>query len=161
MGSFSTEATRASQIETSAAVSSFTGAREGTRSGYAGGGLFGNSNVSSDYDVVGINATKVPIMRDAIRDYVKNIQEYLEQIGANTSSSQAGAIQNEDVKAAVDKYITAVKEYAQNLVSYILTFSDKLKDVQDAWEKQAKSMAGNIDSAAGGFGTSGAYTEQL
>ena len=161
MGSFSTEATRASQIETSAAVSNFTSARESSRSGYSGSGLFGNSNISSDYDVVGINATKVPMMRDAIRDYVKHIQEYLEQIGANTSSSQAGAIQSEDVKAAVDKYITAVKEYAQNLVSYILTFSDKLKDVQDAWEKQAKSMAGNIDSAAGGFGAQGAYTEKL
>ena len=78
MGSFTTEALKADQIETTTAVTGFAGEREGTRAKQQG------RTERSDYDIVGINANKVPEMRDAVRNYVKGIQNELDKMIDNT-----------------------------------------------------------------------------
>jgi len=154
MGSFATEAVRATSIETGSAVSSFIDNRQASRSNKEG------RAERSSYDVVGINATKVPAMREAIRTYVKGIHSELDKMNTNTLASRNKALQSEEVRKSVDEYIGKVKRYSQDLTSYILTFSDKLKDVQDAWEAQGKAMASNINSTSGAMGANSGYTEK-
>lgn len=156
MASWDTGINKSSQA-TASVVDSFTSARATNRTSSAtNGNIFGfNGN---NYSVVGINAGKVNQMRDAIRTYVKDIQAHLDGIDATTNSSNA--FRGDEIKAAVTSYIEKVKEYSKNLTSYLLTFSDKLKDVADQWQAYNESMANNVQNARSSFGDNGAYTEQ-
>ena len=156
MGSFTTEALKADKIETTTAVAGFAGEREGTRAKQQG------RTERSDYDIVGINANKVPAMRDAVRNYVKGIQNELDKMIDNTVTSRNKALQNDTVRQSVQMYLEQVKEYAKNLTSYMLTFSDKLADVESAWYRFGWGQGWTIsDETSKSYGNHSSYTEKL
>ena len=110
-------------------------------------------------NVVGINASKVPEMREQIRTSVSNLQSKIDAIGTDLSSDKA--YRSSVIKPEVDAYIEAVKTYCKALISDLLAFSDKLKDVQDAWEASTSAIASeSINSSTTNMsGYSTYYTE--
>ena len=59
-------------------------------------------------------------------------------------------------------YLEQVKEYAKNLTSYMLTFSDKLADVENAWHRFGWGQGWTIsDEANKSYGNNSSYTEKL
>lgn len=115
----------------------------------------------SGYSVVGINAEKIPEMREAIRTAVSALQGHIDGIEAHTNSSMA--FKSEDVKVAVENYVVAVKDYCKALISDLLAFSDKLQTVHDAWIGSTSTYA--TDSIEGSKGTltdnANYYTEKF
>ena len=113
------------------------------------------------YDIVGIKATEVPKMREAINDYVNNITTYLE--GAiDTSKSQAKtAFRGSEAEEAVKAYLDKVKDYINNLVSHLLAFSDKLADIGNAWIDAQQNIASNVNASKGAFSEGSKYTETV
>lgn len=116
-------------------------------------------NGIGNMNVVGINASKVADVRGQIRDSVTELQKIIDDIGKDAESSSA--YRSEVVKPQVDAYIDSVKTYCKALISNLLAFSDKLKDVQDAWEKSMESMSSTVGTATSGMSAfSTQYTEQ-
>lgn len=111
-----------------------------------------------EYSVVGINVSHIPVMRDKIGTYVKDIQDYLDQIDPLAEASKA--FKSETVQEAVQKYITKVKDYCVNLTSQLLAFSDKLADVRDAYEQSMGNLADDINSQNSAFSEGTRYTTQ-
>ena len=96
----------------------------------------------SEYPLVGMNASLIPEVKSAIEEYLLGINKILNQI--NTEISSTHAFKGEEITAAVEKYLTSVKDYAQNLVSQLKAFEDKLTEANTAWNNSIKSLAGNI-----------------
>lgn len=141
----------ASSFDAKSYAKTASDARDQSRSGSRKtiGGI-GNMNV------VGINASKVPDMREQIRQSVAALQAEIDGIGKDLSSDSA--YRSSVIKPEVDKYIEQVKAYCKALVSDLLAFSDKLKDVQDAWEKSTANLAsGSISTSTAGMNN---YTQQ-
>lgn len=149
--------------ETSSVASTFdadtnaykrTGSREGTLN------LNKSKIKKKSYKIVGMNANKVPEMRTAIRTYVNNVESHLQGIDALASANNA--FQGAEAQAAVRTYISKVKDYCIGLTSQLLAFSDKIKDVENAWQKQTAAAAQTITSTGSAFANNtGKYTEKL
>lgn len=118
-------------------------------------GLFG----STDYDIVGINADKVEPVREAIRTYVRDIEKELEKF--ETEVDPKIAFRGEDAIAAVQAYLTKVKTYCINVSSDLLAFSDKLKDVENAWNAAQQSIGSGVEASNNGFSEGTHYTETI
>ena len=59
------------------------------------------------------------------------------------------------------KNMENVKTYCINLVSQLLAFNDKLRDVRNQWQQYTSNLAGNINSTAGQYATGTRYTESI
>lgn len=151
MGNFTTEAQKSS-FTTQGTINNYKSVRESSRSASAAVGK------KAGYDVVGIDVNKVPATRTAIDNYVKGIKDYLNDFEAKAETS--GAFKGEAITQGVKDYLVAVKEYVQNLVTYLNVFSDKLKDVEEAWTSYQTSMGQTISSTKSSMGTYSAYTTQ-
>ena len=152
--------TQASEIDASSYAQTAMDTRDSYRSGIdLSGGL--DAFWFSEYSVVGINAAKVPEMREAIRNAVSNIQSHIDGIEAETNT--ANAFKSDEIKAAVEKYVLAVKDYAKALTSNLLAFSDKLESVHQAWLTSTQTFASeSIDASTTNVSSSATYyTEQL
>lgn len=111
------------------------------------------------YSIVGINANKIPEMREAIRNYVSGIQKHLDGFQASADSSKA--FKSEVVTSSVQKYMDTVKEYCQNLTSQLIAFSDKLKDVETEWLKATQNMSQSVNDSVSNFNKGSQYSEKL
>ena len=115
---------------------------------------------ASNYDVVGINANKVDDMRQAIRDYVKNIENYLDNIDPLENAD--GAFKSEEVQDAVSEYLKSLKEYCKNFTSGLLAFSDQIGAFKYQWLESTKRMASTITSDRNSINDiSEHYTERI
>lgn len=113
------------------------------------------------YDIVGIKATEVPKMREAINDYVNNVATYLDS-AIDTSKAQAKtAFRGSEAEEAVKAYLDKVKDYVNNLVSQLLAFSDKLADIGNAWIDAQQKIASNVNASKGAFSEGTKYTETV
>lgn len=117
-----------------------------------------NTVWKSSYSVVGINAAKVPEMRDAIRQYVNNIISSIEAVDPLSGADQA--FRSEEVQASIKSYITAINQACANYVSGLLAFSDKLEDVYEAYQANISRVANNYSSVASSLEQNEKYTEQ-
>lgn len=113
----------------------------------------------SSYSVVGIQASEIPNMRDAIRNYVNGITTHLDNIEPLATADNA--FKNEEVQTAVQTYIAAVKKYCMNLTTQLLAFSDKLQEVYEKYEENMRTMAGNIGDSTSSLNTGTTYTEKM
>ena len=113
------------------------------------------------YDIVGIKATEVPKMREAINDYVNNVTTYLDS-AIDTSKAQAKtAFRGSEAEEAVKAYLDKVKDYVNNLVSQLLAFSDKLADIGNAWIDAQQKIASSVNASKGAFSEGTKYTETV
>lgn len=120
-----------------------------------------DSSETVGYDIVGIKATEVPKMREAINDYVNKITSYLGE-AIDTSKSQAKtAFRGSEAEEAVKAYLDKVKDYINNLVSHLLAFSDKLADIGNAWIDAQQNIASNVNASKGAFSEGSKYTETV
>lgn len=118
-----------------------------------------NTNVvPTQYNVVGINAAKVPAMRDAIRQYVDNIITNIDAVDPLLAADLA--FKSEEVQASIKTYITTVKESCASYVSGLLAFSDKLEDVYEAYQANISRVANNYTTITSSIDQKGKYTEQ-
>ena len=108
-----------------------------TGSPWAGFGLWG-TNIP---DTTGIQASKVPAMQDAIKDYVTSLRNHLDNVvaDATTKNAFAGAYAE-----ATTEFVKKLKESCQNIISNLLMFSDKLEEIKNAYAERAETMAGDI-----------------
>lgn len=136
------------QLAARTAMDNRTSTRSASNAGGGGfwSGLFGGGGFS----IVGIDANRVPEMREQIRSSIQSIQAHLDGIESQTNS--ANAFRSEDIKAAVEKYVDSVKEYSKALISDLLAFSDKLQEVREAWEQSTQNFASDsINSSVTGM----------
>ena len=168
-----TEATKSSFDTNSALNTMMEGRQRGDVSGnyslntggYQQGTLrevwLGGQQVTTGYDMIGINGNQVESMRESIRAYVSNIQSVVESTLSTSSSEAYKAFRGEDAITAVNQYIDKVKLYCQNVTSTLLAFSDKLADVGNAWKTAQANIAGTVNSSTAGFSEGTAYQESV
>lgn len=115
----------------------------------------------SSYDVVGINTTKIPAMRAAIRDYVEKVYDHLHQIQTTTDPSVA--LKGTGMEDAVKDYVKNVVEYCTSLCSNLLAFSDKLVKVEEAWKNSDMNMSSKVNTGTSGLSSAAGqrYEEQF
>lgn len=124
-------------------------------------GMFGYDDFEkkiSGYNIIGINGNEVPRMREAIEEYVQNIQTYLEEAIVATEDQIAKAFRGGEAEAAVKQYLEKVKAYVHNVVSTLNAFSDKLADVGNAWVKAQSNIASNVNTSTGSFSEGNTYS---
>lgn len=112
---------------------------------------------------VGINYAEVPNIRAAIRQYVTNVQNELNKL--NTEASSSNALKGEDVTAAVQAYVKAVDDVAKAYVSALLAYSDKMYEYADvkagAMSQHQSNLASNVSEEASTLADSAEiYTEK-
>lgn len=146
--------------EANASIANAFGNVEGaatTQPGFLG---IGERTVGSGVSIVGMNITQATTMREAIATYCSDITTYIN--GLQPTADATMAFQSQQVNEALANYMASVKTYCMNLVSQLLSFSDKLADVANQWQAAAANMATQINSTAGdNFASGVAYTEQV
>ena len=120
---------------------------------------FGFTTSHKKYNVVGLNATKIPDMTAAIDNWVKKMEDHINTIDSNTE--QSAAFRDENVQASVREYIENVKRYCTNLISDLMAFSDKLVSVKNAYEENMAKLSGGIKSTGTGNATGEHYNRQF
>ena len=116
-----------------------------------------NASDGNAFSLVGLNAGKIPEMRDAIHAWVTNIQSHVESFKTDVTRDEA--IKSAEVSMAVEEYLKNVKTYCMNLCTYLLAFSDKLKDVYNAYEENMKTLAGAVNEQGAGNATGEEYVD--
>lgn len=103
--------------------------------------------------VVGINVNSIPMMKEAVRNYVYGIKEALNKLNAYDPQV---AFKGE-YSAAMTTYIEAVRTACNAICSQMLAFNDELTKIQQAYEAKDQATASAIKQTA--ESTSSAYTE--
>lgn len=156
MASFMTEKTDAQNVGLYENISSMTNQRNQQRNmGYSGGGT------TWGYDVVGINTSMIPQMRQAIRTYVDRVYAQLDKVQANTDPTIA--LKGTGMENAVTEYVENVVKYCKALCSNLLAFSDKLVKVEEAWRTSDQNMSSKVNSGSSELNSAAGqtYTEQF
>lgn len=128
-----------------------------TVQGWAGAAFTVASNGST---FVGMDYQKVPVIRDAIRAYVKNIQTVAD--GLNTDADANQAVHGE-ITEETKKYLNAIKEITDAYVSSLLVYSDKMQEYYEAYGKSDTSLASDVGQEASSLSSTAAsqtYTER-
>ena len=125
------------------------------------GDVFSSIASSSQYSIVGIKASEVEPMREEIRAYVDNIYSHLEDAIVKAHTSMDKAFRGAELQDAVKTYLNKVKDYCDNLVSHLLTFSDKLADVSNAWQDAQRQMGSSVNDATGSFSAGSKYVDNM
>lgn len=94
--------------------------------------------------VVGINVNQIDSMKQAIRNYVDNLQKTLDKLDAVDPNV---AFKGE-VNTAIVEYINAVKTACQAVVSNMLAFNDQLTKVQEAYLAKDDELKSKITADA-------------
>lgn len=94
--------------------------------------------------VVGINVNQIDAMKQAIRNYVDNLQKTLDKLDAVDPTV---AFKGE-VTGAIIEYINAVKTACQAVVSNMLAFNDQLTKVQEAYLTKDSELKSRITADA-------------
>lgn len=94
--------------------------------------------------VVGINVNQIDSMKQAIRNYVDNLQKTLDKLDAVDPTI---AFKGE-VTGAIIEYINAVKTACQAVVSNMLAFNDQLTKVQEAYLAKDTELKSRITADA-------------
>ena len=153
----------ASTFDAGASVTGMASNRSSGRTGNSShGGLIGRVNDllgHGMYSVVGLNVEAIPGMREAVRNYVQNINATLSAIDPDANASNA--YQSSEIQAAVREYIENVKTYCLNLVSQMNAFSDKLQDVSNTYQQFAQQQSQSINSATASNDAGTQYTESI
>lgn len=117
-------------------------------------------SIVSGTSYVGINGQKIVYMRDAIREYVKVIQDHLDKVVAEASTTNAFKGRYAD---AVTEYVKAIEESCKDYASALLEFSDNLDIIAEAYHNKDQDLESSIRSDAKQASSQGdavAYTEQ-
>lgn len=115
------------------------------------------SVASNGSTFVGMNYQAVPTIREAIRAYVKNIQDVAD--GLNTDADANQAVHGE-ISEATKKYLVAIKAVTDAYVSNLLIYSDKMQEYYEAYAKSDTQLSGNVADEASGLQSQATnYTE--
>lgn len=93
-------------------------------------------------DVTGINATKVPQLQAAIDDYVKRIQDTVDEVVNQSDPNQAFA--DDTMRAAIKEFNEAVATVCKNYTSYLLKLRDLLGHVLEIYTKNQETMSSTL-----------------
>ena len=96
---------------------------------------------NSFQDTTGINGAKVPDMQAAVTDYVTKLQNHLKEVKTETSSKKAYAGAYAD---SVEKYVQAICDACEAIISNLLMFNDKLTEVKEAYAARAEEIASDV-----------------
>jgi len=139
--------------------------------GAVAGGIFGAPGLGAvvgsalgatqitGYDVVGIVGGEVENMRGAVRDYVSTIQTVVKEAITAAEEALNSAIRGADAQREVLAYLAKVKLYIDNLVTQLLSFSDKIADVGNAWIAAQEKIGSNVKTATGNFSEGSTYSD--
>lgn len=94
---------------------------------------------------VGINVNEIPNMQAAIKDYVKKLEAHLEKVRTDADTKQAF---KGEYAIAITKYVESITLACGCVTSQLLKFSDQLKDIKEAYEKQDVELATKIKGTA-------------
>ena len=107
---------------------------------------------------VGLNKDRVKNFKDAIGEYVKDINTALEKFTAVEANQAFGKVIGEKVKG----FVLSIKDTCQAIVGNLNAFQADLDKVKEAYEKKenaaataVSSTASTISSAASGWTYSG------
>lgn len=102
---------------------------------------FGNALWSGD--VVGIDETQIPTMKQGVRDYIQALEDHMAQVHAAADTS--GAYKGEFTQA-IGEYVGAVCECCNCVISQLLSFNDQLTGVEKAYLAKSGDVKADLTS---------------
>lgn len=131
------------------------------RSGIQGWAGAIKTSVANGSAFVGLNYEQVPNIRQAIRDYVKKIQDAAN--GLNDAAQAENAVKGE-VVAATQQYLKALKEVLDAYITGLLVYSDNMERYYLAYKTSDTTLSSDVSQEATSLSNSAAdltYTEQM
>ena len=131
------------------------------RSGIQGWAGAIKTSVANGSAFVGLNYEQVPNIRQAIRDYVKKIQDAAN--GLNDAAQAENAVKGE-VVAATQQYLKALKEVLDAYITGLLVYSDNMERYYRAYKTSDTTLSSDVSQEATSLSNSAAdltYTEQM
>lgn len=119
------------------------------------------TSVANGSAFVGLNYDQVPTIRQAIRDYVKKIQDAAS--GLNDAAQAENAVKGE-VVAATQQYLKALKEVLDAYITGLLVYSDKMEEYYQAYKSSDTTLSSDVSQEATALSNSAAdltYTEKM
>lgn len=127
------------------AVRSTTSQATGIFDSLVGGVKAQLQGVLNGSSVVGINVNEINNMRGAIRNYIAQLEEHLNQVRTNADTTQAF---KGEYAVAIQEYVSAICEACKCVTSNLLIFSDKLVAVQEAYQARDTELKSAIGGSA-------------
>lgn len=119
-------------------------------------GALGSTLLTGDF--VGMDYSRVPIIRASIRDYVTSIKTELEKL--NTEAETSNAFKGQ-IESAVKEYVLAINTAANAYVSQLLQYSDKMQEVYEKYVQHEQELSQQVKSQGTELSQSVTeYTEQ-
>lgn len=88
-------------------------------------------------DVVGINVNGVPAMQEAVKAYVENLQETLNNFAKEVQTDEAFA--GTKLSETVHSFIDAIKDICNALIEDLLQFNTQLQEYADKYNENIES----------------------
>lgn len=117
-------------------------------------------SVANGSPFIGLDYNQVPQIRDAIRQYVKDIQNAADEF--NDSADAERAVKGE-VVAATKQYVKSIKEVLDAYITGLLVYSDKMQEYYEAYKKSDTTLSDDVSQEASALTNKAAdltYTEQ-
>lgn len=120
--------------------------------GYMGSALEVAKNGES---FVGLKYSSIESIRTAIRQYVKGIQDVVDNM--NTDLNPDNAVKGETA-AACKAYVKAVGDVAKAYVSSLLAYSDKMYEYGEAYKASDTNVSSSLNEEASAMSASAGET---
>lgn len=115
-------------------------------------------SLKSGESFVGLQYSSIESIRGAIRTYVTNVRNVVDKL--NSEASNDNAIKGE-AAAAAKTYVQTISKMAEQFVSQLLAYSDKMYEYGEAYKKNDTTLAQNISDEATSLSSSvEEYTEK-
>lgn len=102
------------------------------------------SNLFSQVSIVGINANKVPAMKDAIVEYVNEVKMILNNLeNYNPEIAFKG-----EIVTALREYIESIKIACNNICSMLYGFADQLSIISEAYTSIDRDANWRVNNAS-------------
>ncbi len=119
-------------------------------------GSLGSQLLTGDF--VGMDYNQVPAMRQAIRDYVKNIQDAVDKLNTDANANQA---MHGEIETATKSYVQSVSDAAKAYTSQLLKLSDNMQEAYESFLAHEEHLSGEISGQSKDLsGSVETYTEQ-
>ena len=100
-------------------------------------------------NMAGINYETAAEINQAIENYIKKIDEDIQQVSNNAADSSRKGLRGQEMNAAIGEFVKGIKDAAHNHTTQLRQFQQMLNQAIAAYKQRDAEISGSLNDAAG------------